>query len=217
MQIRQKNLTILLKELFPSQEKTVYASHKDIKNSGYEVQVEEVYKELGGIGSQIPFANEQPELAYEGLIVELDEELQFNRYRAVTLRSSIYDHMPWFPVSNYKLYCRRYESECIKAGLTFGKWTSASSEAFFGVPSEQGEFFGNGAAEWKFKAFTSFINDLTPLCTKTKLLKLSIYDELLLSGSRMSLGKILLSPKKEHISGFLKYIERRITALNSPG
>ncbi len=214
MLLRKKNLSLLLKELFPAEEKALYSAYKDIKISAHLALLEDVYKELGGLGDKIPFTNEHPELSYNGLIIELDEELQFNRYRAITLRSPLYDVMPWFPAANYKLYCRRYESECTKAGLAFGKWSSPSAETFFGKSSEGGEFFGNGSAEWKLKAFTAFVNDFTPLCRKEKLLRLSIYDELLLSGSRISLGKILLSPKKEHVPGFLKFMERRITALN---
>jgi len=214
MLLRHRNLNLLLKELLQSAEQqATYPFYKDIKTAGYLVEVERLYKEIGGLGERLPFMNEAPELQYKGIIIELDDELYFNRYRAIALRSPLYEDMPWFPLANYKLYCRRYENECIKAGLTTGKWTSASSEIFFGNSSEAGDFFGNGSAEWKLKAFTDFIKDLTPLCFKVKLLRLSIYDELLLSGSRVSLGKILLSPKKEHVPGFIKYIERRISTL----
>ncbi len=58
-----------------------------------------------------------------GLVVELDEELHFNRYRAETLATPWSQHLPWHQV--YDDMCERFEGQCLRAGSWGKRWTNA--------------------------------------------------------------------------------------------
>ncbi len=63
-----------------------------------------------------------------GVAIELDEELHFNRYRELTLRSEVYQRLSGFPLEAYRDHARSREDECKKAGSYGGKWTNRSCE-----------------------------------------------------------------------------------------
>ncbi len=61
-----------------------------------------------------------------GDVVELDEELHFNRYRARTLEWSWSRGLPWRDA--HLAMCRAHESKCVSAGSWGKRWTNPSSE-----------------------------------------------------------------------------------------
>lgn len=67
-----------------------------------------------------------------GLVVEFDEELHFNRYRAQTLLAFRASALPW--QADYLDYCTRFEQQCLIAGRWGRRWTTRPCEAIFGPP-----------------------------------------------------------------------------------
>jgi len=70
----------------------------DLGKSPLRQVVEDCYRRLGGIGAEIPLRLGHWDAEYEGIAVELDEELHFNRYRLITLESPVYIELPSFPL-----------------------------------------------------------------------------------------------------------------------
>jgi hypothetical protein len=90
-----------------------------------------LYRELGG-------QHEQPVLrpgAWDltlagGVVIELDEELHFNRYRARTLAEPWARNLPWR--ETYLVMCDQHEDDCLRAGSWGKRWTNESCERMFG-------------------------------------------------------------------------------------
>jgi len=81
-----------------------------------------VYAALGGVLAAPKLRPGAWDLAFEdGLIVELDEELHFNRYRLLTLNAPWYGDRAWAP--EYRELCVQREQECLAAG----KWENGGS------------------------------------------------------------------------------------------
>lgn len=104
----------------------------------------------------------------EGLVVELDEEQHFNRYRAATLAVLTDAALPWS--SSYAGYCAGMERRCTARR---GWWTNPSSERVFGPSDPEGVFAAHGSARWKQRAFNDALKDLAP---DVRLARISIYD-----------------------------------------
>jgi hypothetical protein len=96
----------------------------ELDKTGIMNEVARTYRMLGGILDVPPLSFGKWDICMDGLIVELDEEQQFNRYRAMTLASYIYHVVKGFDLVDYIKYCRIYEYDCLKKS-TWGKyWTS---------------------------------------------------------------------------------------------
>src|SRR5437879_2308679 len=95
---------------------------EDIDKREQAPAVAEVYHKLGGVLSS-PRLNLRPwDMEFDGVAVELDERLHFNRYRALTLDSPVYTQLSTFPLNLYREYCSAFEVCCLKAGGYGGKW-----------------------------------------------------------------------------------------------
>src|SRR5687767_11147437 len=117
-------------------------------------EIHAVYRQLGGILPEFPMWRTTTgwDIEFNGLAVELDEYLHFNRYRAVTLASSLYAGLQRFPMAQYRAYCRTREPYCLKAGGYGGKWSNSSCEAQFGLAATNRDLEGNGSPRWKQRA-----------------------------------------------------------------
>ena len=124
-------------------------------------EIEFVFKKLGGI-LPIPLNLRHWDLEFDGIAVELDEELHFNGYRAITLQSDAYKFLPRFPLDLYKGYCSDYQDSCLRRSHG-GYWTNRSCEAQFGPASALKDLTGNGAPRWKQRAFYDFVKELSNL------------------------------------------------------
>jgi hypothetical protein len=103
------------------------------------------------------------DLLVDGVLVELDEQMHFNRYRTVTLELAAYRELPRFPRAAYREFCSSRETECRRHGWSSGAWTDPSSERHFGAPRPQGELRGAGSPRWKQRAVYDAMKDLTSL------------------------------------------------------
>lgn len=171
--------------------KLSYPTLDAIKSSSYYEEVKNVYKSLGGILSEVPVNLRKWDIEVDGAAIELDEFLHFNRYRKITLESSVYKKLPKFPITQYMDYCKFYEADCISAGSYGGKWSNDSCEKQFGKASPLKVFTGVGAPRWKQRAFYDFIKDLTSLLFDFPLVRLSIYDKIFVNGSQKQLKEVL--------------------------
>lgn len=116
-----------------------------------------LYRLLGGRSERPVFRPGAWDLALtSGAVVELDEELHFNRYRALTLERPWSTSLPWR--KDYLAMCRGHEQECVRAGSWGKRWTNPSCEAMFGPPGPPGDLDA-GAPRWKQRALYDAIKD----------------------------------------------------------
>lgn len=167
----------------------------------------EVYHELGGINDAVPFDFPPYDFLIDDKFLILDEELHFNRYRNITLRSGLYESLPLIKVDNYKRYGRQFEKECLKSGMRSGLWTNPKAEKFFGKSADAGDFFRNGSSEWKLRAFYDFLQDANALISKKEIIRISIYDNLMVEGKLMRLDKILAN-SIQHEKYLVNFVNR---------
>ncbi|MHA7678587.1 DUF7255 family protein [Cupriavidus sp. PET2-C1] len=96
---------------------------QDVARTGYEDLINSVYKSLGGVLMSAELNLRSWDLEFEGIAVELDEHLHFNRYRAITLGATAYANLPVFPLDAYRRYCAEFENDCLRVGAYGGKWS----------------------------------------------------------------------------------------------
>lgn len=110
------------------------------------------YRTLGGRPDVLQRLRPGPwDLAFEdGLVVELDEELHFNRYRKLVLEADWSPTLPWR--NDYLTFSSEREAQGLAAGKWGKRWTNASSEAMFGAADPPGILGPNGAPRWKQRA-----------------------------------------------------------------
>jgi hypothetical protein len=138
--------------------------------------VVELFQTLGGRTPMPPLRPGAWDLALaDGLVVELDEELHFNRYRAQTLRRQWAAALPWHDV--YLDLCRDREQDCIAAGKWGKRWTNPSCESMFGPPSAPGALDGPGSPRWKQRALYDAVKDIAAQHSPTLgFCRLSVWD-----------------------------------------
>jgi hypothetical protein len=140
--------------------------------------VDDCYRRLGG---RIELPRLRPgrwDLVVEDVMVELDEDLHFNRYRALTLGSAVYRMLPTFPLHAYRTYAASRETECLAAGSYGGKWTNPSCERHFGPAGPLGQLEGPGAPRWRQRALYDLMKDLAPLHDGTRISRIAVWDAL---------------------------------------
>lgn len=118
------------------------------------------------------------DLRIEGILVELDEERHFNRYRLETLAVSAYEDLPAFPRVTYRAFCSAHEPDCLASAGYGGYWMNPSCVAMFGEPGPMGDLTGNGAPRWKQRAFYDHLKDLAPLCGLGPMARLAVWDRI---------------------------------------
>jgi len=165
----------------------------------------DLYHRLGGALATPSFRSGPWDLAFEGdIVVELDEELHFNRYRLLTLETSWYRGVGW--VHAYRRFCAQNEGKCLTAGDWGKRWTSPSCERMFGAPGPAGQLDGAGAPRWKQRALYDTIKDLAPLTTPLRVVRLSVYDRV----AERTLADCLHSPASTDISALGTLLDERI-------
>ena len=141
-------------------------------SSEFYSEVENMYKELGGILGEPPLTFGSWDISTPEFILELDEENHFNRYRLQTLNSNIYQMINGFRLDEYMRFCTLYESGCRKHG---GFWKNNSSEKLFVKSDDNGCLDGAGSSRWRQRAFYDFLRDVTGLIMEIPVIRLSIY------------------------------------------
>lgn len=110
-------------------------------------------------------------------MVELDEELHFNRYRSVTLEAADAGKLPWQDA--YIDFCARYEEHCLRAGKWGKRWTTPSCEATFGAAGDPGALQEAGAPRWKQRALYDAFKDIAAADShRWHLARISVWDKI---------------------------------------
>jgi hypothetical protein len=182
----------------------------NFNKSAFFNEAREVFTSLGGLASELPFRQAEWDLEFEHFVIKLDEEKSFNRYRATTLRSVFYINYTSFNTENYKRYCRQFESECLKAGRARNLWADTESEMFFGRSEEPGDLAIKGSSKWKLRAFHEYLEDLQAKILNIKLIRVCIYDNLMVNNKLIKLDQFLTSRNPINEKYILNYLLRRI-------
>lgn len=191
---RQQMLKILLRDYAGAKvtDRTIpYPRHQQVSVSQYNDEIFSIYQELGGRLPDYPLNIGSWDLEVNGVAVELDEALHFNRYRAISLLSPLYNLLPNFGLQEYRSYCELYEHKCLSAGSYGGKWTSPSAENQFGPAGPPRDLTGDGSPRWRQRAFYDFVKDLSPLVISVPVARISIWDKIDIGGEKISVAQIL--------------------------
>ncbi len=218
--IREENLhKILLSKYIPAEELNHSFSTWELKGTFFEKVFLETYELLGGreafpeIKFNVPFMPAcRRGREFGRFCILLDEQLHFNRYRAKTLRSSFYENLSSFPLMKYRSYSRKYEVECLKAGTSNPSWTNDEAERHFGPSQNNGDLGLSGSSGWKMIAFKDFAIDLIARQRKIRLLRISVWDDLMVDRQLKKLNELLMSPGKA-TDLILKIVERKAIGL----
>lgn len=131
----------------------------------------DLYHQLGGKLADPAFRPGAWDLPYSNVIVELDEDMHFNRYRTLTLQARFAAALPW--AAAYRQHAGAHER---RAGTGGRRWTSPSSERMFGPADEKWVFNRGGAPRWKQRALYDAIKDAAAAAGLVQLARVSIYD-----------------------------------------
>lgn len=186
-----------------------YPSRRQVAASSYAEEVQRIYRRLGGVLSSFPLGLRPWDLEFNQIPLELDEYLHFNRYRAVTLESRVYQQLPTFPLEGYRAYSSAHEKKCLRAGGYGGKWSNRSCESQFGTAAAPKDLSRNGAPRWKQRAFYDFVKDLSPLITGVPVVRISVFDEVEVSGQTLTVEQILSVPIRSAAKALSKLIFKR--------
>ena len=212
--IREENLhKILLSKFLPNSDINPNFSMWELNGSLYEKVFLETYKALDGKDASPETRFTVPLLEFGKFCVVFDEAIHFNRYRAKTLRSSFYENITSFPLMKYRSYCRKYEVECLKSGAANPEWTNREAERYFGAGQAPGDLGLSGSPGWKLAALTDFATDLIARQRKIRLLRISIWDDLLINQKLVKFKDLLISPGKPETELVLKFVERKAFGL----
>ena len=214
MSVKLKHIAQLLHENYKlSKEPLPAVTWDDIVAKGLQAQTLEVYQNLGGI-LEIPDILFPPyDLEYNGFAIQVDEEKQFNRYRSITLNAPFYTNFGELQLEKYKSYCRTFEPECLKSASHGNLWNNTFSQKNFGKPGEIGELHKEGSTAWKYLAFQDFLVDLSSIIFNHKVIRLSIYDNILMNNKMYRVNDIILSSRPDYKTGLTKFLERKIKSL----
>lgn len=137
-------------------------------------QVMDIYRALGGIQDAPKLAPGSWDVVYtDGLLIELDEDMHFNRYRGSTLDAPWAAKLPW--TTAYRGYVVDGER---RAGSGGKRWTNPSAEKMFGPADYDGVIGLHGAPRWKQRAMYDAMKDATAAAGQVRLARLSIYDQI---------------------------------------
>jgi hypothetical protein len=204
LEILEKNQYRHLKGSFQS------VKEETFRKSNIYHDAKTIYFELGGINTEVPWKYAVWDLEFENFAIKLDQEASFNRYRSATLKSALYSDFNFFSLENYKRYCRQFESECLKSARNSAMWTDKESERLFGNSQEPGELALKGSAKWKQRAFYEYLEDAQAALSKIKLIRISIYDNLMVNNKIIKLDSLLISRNPINEKYLLNFLLRQI-------
>lgn len=163
-----------------------------------------LYRLLGGVLQAPVLRPGAWDLAFGPLVVELDEELHFNRYRALTLSVSWAPTLPW--TDDYLRYCEAHEQDSLSAGAWGKRWTNPSCEHMFGAAGVAGELSGAGAPRWKQRALYDAMKDLAArMQGGPRVARVSVHDAV--DGNR--LGDVLDGDARVSTRSIRRFVSER--------
>ncbi|WIB61437.1 hypothetical protein DEJ13_06300 [Curtobacterium sp. MCLR17_007] len=131
----------------------------------------DLYRRLGGLLEHPELRPGSWDFAYADVVVELDEDMHFNRYRAATLKAPGAITLPWTAA-----YIDFATTQEVRSGTGGRRWTNPSAERMFGPAQPHWVFDGNGAPRWKQRALYDALKDRAAVDGVVRLSRISIYD-----------------------------------------
>ncbi len=170
-----------------------------------------VLEDLGGTGSFPLFEKVPVDFKLGRTLILWDDEVNFNRYRGISLRSPMYEEFQYTFFEGHKRLCRTFEKEALKAGMPKRIWDGPPlATRIFGSSSDPGDFHGEGASGWKLGAYNQMQVDLLTRIHGYKLIRLSPYETIMTGGSLKRLDQLLINPKEEHRSMLYGWLMRKL-------
>lgn len=193
------------------EEEFVLPVNEKLLDSKAEQLLAEAYRVLGGIGEPVCLPQLKFDFKIGRFLFLYDEESHFNRYRLKTFSTDIYQTFTFSWADSYKRLCRTYERDCLKVGMQERVWVGPPiAKRSFGNPEEAGDLTGNGATGWKLNAYNDAQYDLITRLSGYKMIRLPMYENLMVSGSLKSINQLLLSPKEDTHPAIVNWIKRKL-------
>ncbi|MBN3582223.1 hypothetical protein JYB64_07470 [Algoriphagus aestuarii] len=173
--------------------------------------LEEIYSDLGGINTSPLLRKLKFDFKINRTLIQYDDELHFNRYRLISLRSEFYteNNVPFLEA--HKRLCRTFEKDCLKAGMQHRIWNGPPvAKHSFGESNDPGDFTGNGAVGWKLLAYNDAQMDIQTRIHGYKLIRFNPYETLMTGGSLKRLDQLLMNPKDEQRKALLNWFMRKL-------
>jgi len=171
----------------------------------------EAFSVLGGNGNVPLLEKLRFDFKINRHVFLYDDEVHFNRYRLATLKTSMYEvfSFPW--AEAYLRLCRTYEKECLKTGLQERVWNGPPiAGKLFGKSEPPGDLSANGSSGWKLNAYNDTQYDLVSRLHGYKLIRIPLYENLMIGGSLKKIDDLLLHPKEENQQGILNWFSRKL-------
>ncbi|MFC2080865.1 hypothetical protein ACFLR8_01480 [Bacteroidota bacterium] len=188
---RQDTIAKIILEEFKSGKHNNRLVINDIISYGIYDECIAIYKGLGGISNQFPVNFGKWDIDCSDFIIEFDEEQHFNRYRAFTLTSIIYNKHNRTFANEYLNYCIDYEVNCLRKSSFGNYWTNDSTEKQFGESDPPGQLGTSGSSRWKQRAYYDFLRDVYGIIYDIPVIRISIYDIVRENNNQYSLNQIL--------------------------
>lgn len=175
-----------------------------------QVWINQLYWSLGGSDENPVLAPRSWDIVLQsGLIVELDEEQHFNRYRRLTLEPQWTWRLPWR--RPYVDRCSTYEPDCLRKAGHSGYWSNESSKRQFPGSDSPGVFGPSGSPRWKQRALYDAMRDAAAAAGLVRLARLSIWGDC----GGAPLGSVLKKRAPLDLDALLHLIEERTVGGNS--
>lgn len=175
--------------------------------------VRDLYLQLGGIQRTPLLKPVGWDLSLSGtagrLVVELDEEPHFTRYRLTTLEPKWAQELPW--TAEYREQCESNEHAVVLTHSSGGFWESIGSISQFGPAAARGDLSGAGSPTWKQRALYDAMRDTAAATGAVRLARLSVYDDL----GGVTLNEVLEAGAEFDTARLLELLHRRTTGVRA--
>lgn len=169
--------------------------------------VRDAYLQLGGIQVTPLLKPVGWDLSLRGpsgrLVVELDEQQHFTRYRHATLSGAWAEALPW--ALDYRRYCQTREGDALATHASGGFWESIGSTTQFGEGAHPGDLAGAGSPGWKQRALYDAMRDAAAATGAVRLARLAVHDDL----GGVTLNEVLAEEADFDADRLLDLLERR--------
>lgn len=213
-QLKITNLLSVLEEteFFVEHSHTLDVNPAYLKGKGEEL-LQEVFQSLEGNGRPPVLEKLTFDFKINRLVFVYDDEVHFNRYRLLTLKTSLYETFSYEWADAYKRLCRTYEKDCLKVGMQERIWNGPPlAKKIFGRAAESGDLTGTGAIGWKLNAYNDAQYDLVSRLHGYKLIRIPQYENLMIGGSLKKLDDLLLKPHESNKTALTNWLKRKIEA-----
>jgi hypothetical protein len=188
----------------------IEVNNEFLKGKG-EALLAEVFVSLGGKGEPVLLNNLKFDFKINRFLFLYDDEVHFNRYRLKTFKTKMYDIFSFYFLEAYKRQCRTFERECLKVGLQERIWNGPPIAAkVFGKGEEAGDLTANGSPGWKLNAYNDAQYDLLSSLHGYKLIRISVYENIMTGGSLKQIDGLLLKPKEENQKAITNWLLRKM-------